>query len=69
MTPIAEKTAGAMPPVLSDEDLAFWDQNGYVVAKSVISPEQAARTAPSLPCLGAARIMLCLRFYSRSKSN
>ena len=45
MTPIAEKTAGAMPPVLSDEDLAFWDQNGYVVAKSVISREQAARTA------------------------
>ena len=34
-----------MPPVLSDEDLAFWDQNGYVVAKSVISREQAARTA------------------------
>ena len=49
MTPIAEKTAraaaGAMPPVLSDEDLAFWDQNGYVVAKRAISPEQAARTA------------------------
>ena len=34
-----------MPPVLSNEDLAFWDQNGYVVAKSVISREQAARTA------------------------
>eukprot|EP01052_Picozoa_sp_SAG31_P047517 SAG31_NODE_9544_length_1260_cov_1.603790_2_plen_123_part_00 len=41
-----EPTASlAMPPVLSDEDLAFWDENGYVVAKSVISREQAARTA------------------------
>jgi hypothetical protein len=32
-------------PVLSAEDLAFWDANGYVVAKGVIPREQAARTA------------------------
>lgn len=32
-------------PVLSKADLAFFDENGYVVAKGVISKEQAALTA------------------------
>jgi hypothetical protein len=32
-------------PVLSQEDLEFFEENGYVVAKSVISKEQAAKTA------------------------
>lgn len=34
----------AAPP-LSQADLGFWRTNGYVVARGVISKEQAARTA------------------------
>ena len=32
-------------PVLSAEDLAFFEENGYVVAKGAISRDQAAATA------------------------
>ena len=31
--------------ILSEEDLAFWRTHGFVVARQVISAEQAARTA------------------------
>lgn len=29
------------PPVLSAEDLAFWEENGYVIARGAISKEQS----------------------------
>ena len=32
-------------PVLSDADLKFFHENGYVVARGAISPQQAALTA------------------------
>jgi len=34
--------------ILSDEDWDFWIQNGYVVIKAAVSPEQASRTAEFL---------------------
>ena len=36
-------------PILSEEDLAFWRTHGFVVARQVISAEQAARTADGEP--------------------
>jgi hypothetical protein len=33
----------AMPPVLDAEQLAFWDEHGYVVVPQAIAPEEAAQ--------------------------
>jgi hypothetical protein len=34
--------------VLSEEDWAFWQYNGYIVIKQAVSREQAAATAAFL---------------------
>jgi len=35
-------------PVLSKADLQFWEENGYVIARKVVSPESAARAAQAI---------------------
>jgi hypothetical protein len=41
----SQKANSSTMPVLSAEDLAFFEENGYVVAKGAISRDQAAATA------------------------
>jgi hypothetical protein len=41
----SQKANNSTMPVLSAEDLAFFEENGYVVAKGAISRDQAAATA------------------------
>ena len=38
----------AAKPVLTAEDLEFWDQNGYVVLHDAVSPEQCAAAAQAI---------------------
>jgi len=35
-------------PVLSEDDLQFWGENGYVVAKKVVSEDKAARAGQAI---------------------
>jgi len=35
----------AMPPVLSAEDIAHWEEHGYIVLRSAATPDQAAEAA------------------------
>ena len=35
-------------PVLSEDDLQFWEENGYVVAKKVVSEDKAARAGQAI---------------------
>jgi ectoine hydroxylase-related dioxygenase (phytanoyl-CoA dioxygenase family) len=38
----------AAPPALSDADLAFWDENGYVVLRDAVPPENAQAAAQAI---------------------
>ena len=38
----------AAPPALSDADLAFWDENGYVVLHDAVPPENAQAAAQAI---------------------
>ena len=43
-------------PVLSADDLQFFEDNGYVVAKGAVSREQALATAAEV----SANVAICL---------
>lgn len=43
-SPTSEDEQVLSPPVLSEEDLQFWNENGYVIVRQAISPEACAET-------------------------
>jgi hypothetical protein len=42
------RTIDAAPPVLNDDDLAHWAEQGYVILRAAISAEEAAAAADAL---------------------